>query len=675
MMKKYRYNIINLDCANCARNIEEKLNKNKNLKNVVVNFSTGKISYESADVDLKKINRLVREIESEAKVVDSIEKSKPEYHLSILAFVLVLEIGCMFNIGDMAKEVLMIIAYGLLLYRPLYNAIIMLYKNKTINENMLISISCIGAYLINQKMEGLMVVTLYVIGKLLEEKAINNSKKAINDIVNIKQDYANLVTDKGLIKVNVETIKVGDILVIKKGEKIPVDGMIIGGKTKLDMAALTGESAAVMVKEEDNVLSGSINLEDIIKIRAIKKYDDSTVAKILDLVMNATDKKAKTETIVAKLSKIYTPVVLGLAVLVTLLLPLWKISFQDSLYRGLTFLVISCPCAIAISVPLSYFTGIGVASKNGILIKGSNYLDNLSKIKMMVFDKTGTLTNGSFQVKNVIVEDKKYTKDNVLKIMAMGESLSNHPLAKAIVATQKHIDNKEIKNFKEDSGSGISFVWQDKEVKIGSKDVCNCGQEGRIHLNIDGKHIATIEIDDGIKEEAGTVIKELKNNQIIPWMFTGDKKAMAKMVSQEIGIDNVRDEMLPEDKYQALEELKKGGMVAFVGDGINDAPVLKLADVGIAMGEIGQSSAIEASDIVIMTDNLKKITKAIKISQVTRQIIKENLIFALGTKIIILILSVFGLATMWFAVFADTGVTLLTILNTLRIISKNKIDK
>lgn len=495
---------------------------------------------------------------------------------------------------------------------------------------------------------------------------------SVNNLINIKQDYANKKVKDQLIKIEVEDIKVNDILVVKKGERIPVDGIIIKGNSKLDTSALTGESDLVGVKKDSKVLSGSINIDEIFEMKVTNIYKDSTASKILELVEDAADKKANTETFVSKASRIYTPVVLILAVLVGGLLPLFtNINYNESIYRGLTFLVISCPCAIVISVPLSYFTGIGVSSKNGILVKGSNYLDNLSQIDEIIFDKTGTLTTGNFTVTDIKIFGDNYSRDEVTRILTKGESLSNHPIAKSIVKlTDKKINNKDIKNYKEIEGKGIFFELGNKKVAIGEKDF-ECNEEARVHFHVDREHIASISIDDGIKEEAFDTIKELKKLNIKTYMFTGDKKENALEIGKQLGIDEIKYEMLPTDKYHEYEIIdKEGKKVAFVGDGINDAPILKRADIGVSMGGIGSSSAIEASDIVIMNDDLIKIPKAINISRYTNSIIKQNLIFAISIKIIVLLLSVIGVATMWFAVFADTGVTLLTILNTLRIMKK-----
>lgn len=680
-MKKYKYNINNLDCANCAREIEEMLNNNTNFNNAVVNFSTCKISYESdKDYTLEELNTLIKTVEPDAYITLNEEikddRNIKEYHLSILIIALVIGLlGYFLTIPKIVKIILYLISYSLLLYKTSINAIKLLKKGSGINENALITISCIGALLIGEVLEGMMVITLYTIGKILEEKAINNSRKSIKDLLDIKEPFAYLLEDNKTIKIPVEEVKINDILVVKKGEKIPVDGVIIKGSSSLDTSALTGESKLVSVKVSDKVLSGSINIGDILEIKATNLYSNSTVAKILNLLEDATDKKTKTETSVAKFSKIYTPIIIGLAILITILLPLiFKLPFKTSLYRALTFLVISCPCAIAISVPLSYFTGIGVASKKGILVKGSNYLDNLSNTTNIIFDKTGTLTNGNFEVLKIEVLNEEYSKEEIIDILTKGESLSNHPIAKSILKLKKgKIDNSDIKNFKEIEGNGLSFTLDKKRILIGNSKLCNCGVDTDLHLNIDGKHVASIIINDGIKENAKDTIKELKNNNIKTYMFTGDKKTVALNIGNKLGIDEIKYEMLPQDKFKSFETIaNNNGITIFVGDGINDAPVLKRADIGISMGGVGSDIAIEASDIVLMSDELKRIPLAINISKYTKKIIKENLVFAMSVKIIILLLSVWGFANMWLAVFADTGVTLLTILNTLRIMHKFK---
>lgn len=679
-MNKYRYNINNLDCANCAREIEEALNERSDFKNASVNFSTCKVSYESEkSFTLEELNKIIKEVEPDAYLTENkVDNVKKEFHLSIFLIAIIISaFTYFFDLPRNVKLVLYIISYALLLYRPVINAIKLLLKKNGINENALISISCIGAFLLGEVMEGIMVISLYTIGKLLEEKAINKSRKSINDLLNIKEPYANLKTGKTFKKIPVEEVKIDDVLVVKKGEKIPVDGVVVKGSSLLDMTALTGESNLVQKNVGDEVLSGSINSKDIIEIKTTSEFKNSTVSKIIELLETATDKKSKTETTITKISKIYTPLVIGLALLIAVFLPVVpNTSLTTSIYRSLTFLVISCPCAIAISIPLSYFTAIGVASKKGILIKGSNYLDNLSNITSIIFDKTGTLTNGSFNVSSIEITDDnlkdKYTMDEIINILIKGESYSNHPIANSIIKLKDiEIDSSDVLDFKEITGGGISFTLDKKHITIGSSKMCACQNNAMIHLNIDGKHVASITIDDGIKANTKNVIKYLKDNNIRTYMFTGDKKDIALDIGKKLEIDDIKYEMLPQDKFKYYENIsKENNITVFVGDGINDAPVLKRADIGISMGEVGSDVAIEASDIVIMGDDLAKIPTAISISKYTKKIIKQNLIFAMTVKILILLLSVLGFANMWMAVFADTGVTLLTIINTLRIMKK-----
>lgn len=675
-MNKFRYKINNLDCANCAREIEESLNKNKDFENVKVNFNTMMISYETEkNISIKDVNKLIKKVEPGAFISeDDSENVKKEYHLSILIIAVIIGLlGCYLNIAKPFKLILLVISYILLLYKVFTNAVKMLKNGGGINENALILISCVGAFILGEAMEGMMVIVLYTIGKILEEKALNNSRKSIKDLMDIKSVYANKEENNKVKTINVEDVKIGDILVVRKGEKIPVDGIVLKGETYLDTSSLTGESENVLVKKDDKVLSGFINNGDIVTIKATSTFENSTVSKILELLDTATDKKAKTETTISKISKVYTPIVLILALIVAIFLPLISsVTYSQSIYRALTFLVISCPCAIAISIPLSYFTGIGAASKNGILIKGSNFLDNLENTSGIIFDKTGTLTNGTFTVTDIIIQDKNYSKKEVIDYLVKGEIFSNHPIAKSILKlTNKKIDASKVKNFKETTGKGISYEIDGKKIVIGSKKVCKCDWDGTLHLNIDNKHIAIIEISDGIKPETKKALNELKKLNIKTYMFTGDKKESALKIGDKLGIDEIYYEMLPQEKFTKYEEVKNNEKtLMFVGDGVNDAPTLKRADIGISMGGVGTDSAIEASDIVLMSDDLIKIPLSINISKYTKLIIKENLIFAMGVKVLILLLSVFGYANMWFAVFADTGVTLLTILNTLRILKK-----
>ncbi len=679
-MKKYSFILKDLDCADCANKIQNKLSENENYKNVVVNFNTLKLSFESELNDVKPdIVKTIAELEPEVEVLDIDEKAKEEknYNLiRIIVGIIVMILALVVPMPGYLNLVFTILAYVILLYRTAKNAIKLL-KKKTIDENFLITISCIGAYFINKQSEGLMVIVLYEIGKLLEEKAINNTRKSIANLMDIKPEYANLKHENHEHKVKPEEVNIGDIIVVKQGEKIPLDGIVTFGNASLNTASLTGESVLREVKENDKVISGSINEKGLIEIKVTEKYENSTVRKILDLVENATDKKAKTETFVNKASRIYTPIVIILAILVGIFSPiLFKIPFEEGIYRALIFLVVSCPCAIVISVPLSYFTGIGKASKNGILIKGSNYLDSLKNINQIVFDKTGTLTKGEFGVEKIETYSNKYTKEQILEYSALGEANSNHPIGMAILKEYGKTVNKEnIKDFEEVSGKGITYNVENKTIKIGNSDFVETKKENEIgtviYVKVDEEVAGYLVLNDILKPESKEVIKKLKSLKILTKMFTGDNKEIGTKIGKELELDEVRTDMLPQDKYNELEKLinpNSKEKVAFVGDGINDSPVLAISDVGISMGGIGASSAIEASDVVIMTDDLNKIEIAIEISKRTNKIIKQNLLFALIIKVLVLILSTLGISEMWEAVFADVGVTLITIFNTLRIL-------
>lgn len=679
-LKKYKYRLNNLDCANCANKIEERLKKENNLSDVVVNFSSLTLSFMSNDdIKIEDISNIVTKIEPEVVVTKTDEEAKEtkkNYNLIRLIFgIIIALLGLYVNFNnEIINKILIIASYVILLYRTFKVAFKMLIKSHTINENALITISAIGAYFVDKQMEGLMVIILYEIGKILEEKAVNNSRNSIKDLMNIKQDFANKVVGDKTEVINVEDVKINDILIIKKGEKIPVDGIVIEGETKLNLFSLTGESDLVNKKENDEVLSGSINEGKVIKIKATKLFNDSTVSKILSLIEDATDKKSKTETFVAKMAKYYTPIVLIISVITFICFILFTdLTTYESIYRALVFLVISCPCAIAISVPLSYFTGIGVSSKNGILVKGSNYLDLLSRVNKIVFDKTGTLTSGAFKVTSFNLLDSSYSEDYILKLYALGENLSNHPIAKSIMNYVNIDVNEKVKNHKEIEGLGVSYTYDDKKIKIGNNKMFDIKDDGslNIYLSIDDKIVSSLTINDGIKEGVENTLNELSKKGIETYMFTGDSKENALSISEKLNIDKVYYELLPTEKYEKLEELLNDkDVVAFIGDGINDAPSLKRADIGISMGSIGSSSAIEASDIVIMDDDISKINKAISISNKVKRIIKENLVFSIGVKILILVLSTIGIANMWQAVFADVGVTIISILNTLRIMKK-----
>lgn len=680
ILKKYKYRLNNLGCANCANKIEERLKKENNLSDVVVNFSSLTLSFMSNDdIKIEDISNIVTKIEPEVvvtKIDEEVKETKKNYNLiRLIIGIIIALLGLYVNFNnEIINKILIIVSYVILLYRTLKIAVKMLIKSHTINENALITISAIGAYFVDKQMEGLMVITLYEIGKILEEKAVNNSRNSIKDLMNIKQDFANKVVGDKTKVINVEDVKINDMLIIKKGEKIPVDGIVIEGETKLNLFSLTGESDLVNKKENDEVLSGSINEGKVIKIKATKLFNDSTVSKILSLIEDATDKKSKTETFVAKMAKYYTPIVLMISLITFICFIFFTdLTTYESIYRALVFLVISCPCAIAISVPLSYFTGIGVSSKNGILVKGSNYLDLLSRVNKIVFDKTGTLTSGAFKVTSFNLLDSSYSENYILKLYALGENLSNHPIAKSIMNYVNIDVNEKVKNHKEIEGLGVSYTYDDKKIKIGNNKMFDLKDDGslNIYLSIDDKIVSSLTINDGIKEGVENTLSELSKKGIETYMFTGDSKENALSISEKLNIDKVYYELLPTEKYEKLEELLNDkDVVAFIGDGINDAPSLKRADIGISMGSIGSSSAIEASDIVIMDDDISKINKAISISNKVKRIIKENLVFSIGVKILILVLSAIGIANMWQAVFADVGVTIISILNTLRIMKK-----
>lgn len=675
---KYKYNIKDLDCANCAKKIEETLSKDKNIKSASVNFAKQTIIVETNISDpFNYVKDIVEKIEPDAilsKKEIKETKNKDIYRILLGAFLGIL--GIIIKTPKYLSMILILLAYITLLYRTLTTAIKQL-RNKTINENFLVTISTIGAYLLGGTHEGLMVIFLYEIGKILESKAVNKSRNSVAELMNIKEEISNLKDNNKIKIVPTTEIKVGDIIVVKEGERVPLDGIVVKGETMLDTSALTGESLPVSVSTGDNVLSGSINKGGILEIKVSSIYKDSTVNKILELVENATERKTKVETIVSKYSSKYTIGVIIIAILTALFLPLFtNMTYTDSIYKGLTILVISCPCAIAISIPLSYFSGIGAASKEGILIKGSNYLDSIKDIKEIVFDKTGTITTGEFYISKINIHDKKYTEDQIMEIFAGGESLSNHPIAKSVLKNYtKEINHEDIKDYKEVSGKGIEFTYKKDKVRIGNAKFCkNKEENSNIYLMINNSLVADLEIKDEIKKDVVNTMQELKNMNINIHMFTGDTKEKATEIAQQVGIDNINYSMLPSDKYTYLEEIIKKktekSIVSFVGDGINDAPVLKLSDLGISMGSLGTDSAIEASDVVIMNDNLEKIVTAIKISKKTNKIIKENLIFALGVKMLVLVLTLIGLSTMLEAVFADVGVTVLCILNTLRLLKK-----
>ena len=585
--------------------------------------------------------------------------------------------------NEIINNIIFVISYLIVGFEILKKAIRNILRGKVFDENFLMSVATIGAFAIGEYPEAVAVMLFYQIGELFQSYAVDKSRKSIASLMDIRPDYANVYREGNIETANPEEVKIGETIVIKPGEKIPLDGKIIEGKTTLDTKALTGESLPREVSEGDEVLSGCINLNGMIKIEVTKEFGESTVSKILDLVENASSKKSKSENFITKFAKYYTPTVVIIALILAIVPPLviQGATFSDWIYRALSFLVVSCPCALVISIPLSFFGGIGGASKRGILIKGSNYLEALSNTEIAVFDKTGTLTKGVFEVQEVKSVD--ISNEELLKIAAYAENYSNHPISKSIKqAYNKPIDEKEIINSEELSGLGIVAKIGEKNVLVGNEKLMQekqiefekCNKIGTIiYIAINGKYTGYILIADKIKEDAKQTIEELKKNDIKQTiMLTGDKKEVGESVAKEVGIDKVYTELLPTDKVQKVEELLKTkspkGKLVFVGDGINDAPVLTLADIGIAMGGLGADSAIEAADIVIMTDEPSKIIKAIKLSKKTMRIVKENIVFAIFIKILVLVLTAFGLSTMWEAVFADVGVSIIAIINALRVL-------
>ena len=582
-----------------------------------------------------------------------------------------------------------IVSYLIVGFEILRKAVRNIFRGKIFDENFLMSIATLGAFAIGEFPEAVAVMLFYQVGELFQDYAVDKSRKSIASLMDIRPDYANIIRDGKEEKVDPSEVKIGDTIIIKPGEKVPLDGVVIDGKTTLDTKALTGEAVPREVQKGEQVLSGCINLSGVIKVEVTKEYGESTVSKILDLVENASSKKTKSENLITKFAAYYTPIVVIIAVILAIAPPLVieGADFQDWLYRALSFLVVSCPCALVISIPLSFFGGIGGASKMGVLVKGSNYLEALSNAEIMVFDKTGTLTEGVFDVQNV--EPIGITKEELLKIAAYAEYYSNHPISKSIKkAYNKEIDEKQIVDSQEISGKGIEAKIGNQNVLAGNEKLMNekgieyekCTHIGSVvYVAIDGKYVGHIVIADKIKEDAKRTIEELKKNNIKQTvMLTGDRKNIGEAVAKEIGIDKVYTELLPDGKVEKVEKLLKTksqkGKLAFVGDGINDAPVLAMADIGIAMGGLGADSAIEAADIVIMTDQPSKIISAMKLSKKTMRIVKENIIFAIAVKVLVLILTAFGLSSMWQAVFADVGVSIIAILNALRALRVKNIN-
>ena len=607
--------------------------------------------------------------------------------ISAILFVLALVIP--FS-NEWINNGLFIISYLVVGCEILKKAVRNIFRGKVFDENFLMAVATIGAFAIGEFPEAVAVMLFYQVGELFQSYAVDKSRKSISSLMDIRPDYANIEKDGKIEKVDPDEVKIGDIIIVKTGEKIPLDGVVVEGTSSLDTMALTGESVPRVVKTEDEVLSGCINKDGLLKIRVTKEFGESTVSKILDLVENASSKKSKSENFITKFAKYYTPTVVIIAVLLAFIPPIILKDFNTFsvwLYRALSFLVVSCPCALVISIPLSFFGGIGGAAKMGILIKGSNYLEALANTETVVFDKTGTLTEGIFEVQDIYAEGIE--KDELLRIVAHAENYSNHPIAKSVKkAYNKEIDENIIKNPQELSGKGIWARIDEKDILVGNEklmleekiDFKKCDEVGTIlYVAIDKKYVGYVLIADKIKQDSSKTIRELKAMNIKETvMLTGDKKEVGEYVAKKLNMDKVYTELLPDGKVEKVEELLKQksekGKLVFVGDGINDAPVLTISDIGVAMGGLGSDAAIEAADIVIMTDETSKISKAINLSKKTMRIVHENIIFAIFVKIAVLVLTAFGASTMWEAVFADVGVSVIAIINALRMLNIKKFE-
>ena len=681
-------NINGLDCAHCAMKVEQEINKMDEVEDAMIIFSTEtlkvKLNREMSDDELlKRLKNVIDKVESgitlsmkkDIKVIEKPKLFVCKDHVELIIGTIIYIIGII--LGGTKYDVFIFgIAYLLIGYKVLFKALKNIKRGQIFDENFLMCIATIGAFCISDYKEAIAVMLFYSIGEIFQAYAVNKTRTSISSLMDIKSEYANLVIDDTVKQVAPEEVKINDIILVKPGEKVPLDGIIVNGNSSLDTSSLTGETLPRNVDINDEVLAGVVNLTGVIKIKVTQAYENSTVSKILDLVENAASKKAPIEQFITKFARVYTPTVVFLAVALAVIpMLIFKDAvFTDWLYRALTFLVVSCPCALVISIPLGLYAGLGKASKVGALIKGGNYLELLKDIDTIVFDKTGTLTEGSFEVVEV------NGSDDLLMIGAYGERMSNHPIARSIVEKYgQEIDQSRISDFKEVAGKGIEVKIDNDLYHLGNKSyiedmgyqVTNPTTVGTVvHITCNDEYLGNIVVADKIKDTAITGIKRLKQSGIKDTvMLTGDRKEVADDIASKVGIDRVYSELLPQDKVTKVEELiQDNKKTAFVGDGINDAPVLARADLGIAMGGVGSDAAIEAADIVLMNDDIDTIGEAIDISKKTNLILKQNVIFTLVIKIGVLLLTMFGLSNMWMGVFADVGVTLIAILNSMRIL-------
>jgi len=695
-MKKYA--LKNLDCASCASKIESSLTKLGDVKFVTVNFANSTMTIDTDNLDkvkarIKEIEPevVVEDIEQASKLVSTGELAENKWTIIKAASGLILLIaGLVFEeeIHNTPIHIAEFLVFGtgylIVGWGVLSSAVKNIIRGQVFNEQFLMAIATLGAFAIHQMPEAVAVMLFYVTGELFQDIAVGRSRKSIKSLLEIRPDYANLKSNNEILKVSPDMVKVGELIIVRAGEKIPLDGTILEGTSFVDTAALTGESVPRRVKETDDVMAGMINQSGLLTIKVNKVFGESSISRILDLVENATSQKAETEKFITTFARYYTPIVVIGALLVAILPPLIFSgqTFDDWIYRALVVLVISCPCALVISIPLGYFGGVGLASRKGILVKGSNFLDALTRITTVVFDKTGTLTKGEFKVSEVVTSNG-FSKEEILEYAAYSEVNSNHPIAQSITEAYKNkIDTSKITRTEEIPGHGIKAVVSGKAILAGNDHLLHkeniehpvCQVDGKVvHVAVDRIYAGYIIISDRLKDDAHEAIEKLKAKNIQTVMLTGDNKFAARAFAKQLGIDRVYSELLPEDKVNYIERLiaeNKGGKVAFVGDGINDAPVLARADVGIAMGALGSDAAIETADVVLMTDSPSKVALAIDVAKSTRNIVWQNIYFAMGVKLLFMVLGVFGIATMWEAVFGDMGVALIAIFNALRILRK-----
>lgn len=696
----------NLNCANCAAKIER---QSKNITGVVdstLDFMSKKLvlNIENKTMRNDVISNaldLIEKIEpgTKCEVLDERKKTVQKEEKSVwienrtnlirlgvggaLFF-----IGLAFNFSEVVEGVLFLISYLLVGGDVLLKAAKNISRGKIFDENFLMALATLGAFAIRQYPEGVAVMLFYQVGELFQDMAVDSSRRSIKSLMNIRPDYANIKVGQEIKKVSPEDVNIGDVIVVKPGEKVPLDGVVLEGKSMLDTSALTGESVPRNASVGDEILGGTINKNGLLTIKVTKLFSESTVAKILDLMENTSGKKAQTENFITKFAKYYTPVVVILAAALAFIPPFVSdMTFSASIYRALVFLVVSCPCALVVSIPLGFFGGIGGASKKGILVKGGNYLEALNNVEAIVFDKTGTLTKGTFNVTKVNVENG-FSEEELMEYAVAAEKFSSHPIALSIIkAYGKAVDENSLKDYEEIAGHGLKVNYKGKVVLAGNKKLMDrenvsCTEENEIgtvvYVAVDNSYVGNIIISDEIKEDSKSAINELKKVGVKKAvMLTGDNKKVADGIAKLMNIDEVHSELLPHQKVENLEKLEnaksKKGKVAFVGDGINDAPVLARADIGIAMGGVGSDAAIEAADVIIMTDEPSKIVSAIKIAKRTRRIVIQNIVFAIGVKVLILILGALGMANMWEAVFGDVGVALIAVLNAMRALRVGKL--